>query len=292
MKVTIDPQSGFCFGVTRAIEIAEEELSSGRSLFCLGDIVHNEKEVARLQQIGLKIVTRDEFVKLHDCAVMIRAHGEPPETYRVAAENNIELIDATCPIVLKLQRLVRSAHLEMEPKGGQVVIYGKEGHAEVEGLNGQTGNTAIVVGSEAEIGKIDFSKPVTLFSQTTKDVDGFHRLAHSIGDRMEIDREGERPEFVWKDTICRKVSDRARQLRIFAASHDVVVFISGKKSSNGMILHKVCLETNPRTYLVSGTGEVKKGWFAGCTSAGVCGATSTPAWLMTTIAGEIEQFNI
>lgn len=291
MKVTIDPQSGFCFGVKRAIEIAEGELSSGRSLFCLGDIVHNGEEVARLEAKGLKIITRDEFASLHDCAVMVRAHGEPPETYRIAAENNIELIDASCPIVLKLQQKVKRAHHEMKLQGGQVVIYGKEGHAEVEGLNGQTGNTAIVVGSEAEIDKIDFSKPVTLFSQTTKDVDGFQRLVSLIDGRMQINQEGTAPEFVWRDTICRKVSDRAGQLRTFAANHDVVVFVSGKKSSNGMILHQVCREINSRTHLVAAPGEVKKDWFVGCSNVGVCGATSTPAWLMQAVADEIEKFN-
>lgn len=292
MKVTVDPRSGFCFGVSHAIELAEQELALHGTLFCLGDIVHNDGEVDRLQRMGLKIITHEEFRNLHDCRVLIRAHGEPPETYRLALENRIELIDGSCRIVLNLQQAVQKAGSEMVEKKGQVVIYGKPGHAEVVGLTGQTGHSAIVVGDEKDLEKIDFERPVRLFSQTTRDYGRFRYLAGVIEERMTIAGKGNPIDFKWNDSICRKVSNRAEQLRTFAAEHDVVVFVSGIKSSNGMILYQVCSDVNPRTYLVTCAEDVQPGWFRECVSVGVCGATSTPVWLMKNIAGEIEKLSI
>lgn len=291
MKVTIDPSSGFCFGVNRAIEIAEQELDSGGTLYCLGEIVHNGEEVARLEGLGLKTVAQEEFARLRDCTVLIRAHGEPPETYALARQNRIRLIDASCPIVLKLQQRVKQAHLAMKSTGGQVVLYGNKGHAEVLGLQGQTDYEAIVIGSVKELDQLDLKRPLTLFSQTTKDVMGFQTLVNKIDEQMAPNQENERPLFQWNDTICRKVSDRAAQLRIFASSHEVIVFVSGKKSSNGKVLFQVCKEVNPHTYFVSATGDLQGDWFLDCERVGVCGATSTPVWLMKDVAAEIEKFN-
>lgn len=289
MNVTIDPHSGFCFGVTNAVEIAERELAARGSLLCLGDIVHNEIEVERLKHLGLKIITHEEFKNLHDCKVLIRAHGEPPETYRTAYLNNIELIDATCPVVNKLQKSVNEAYTEMKEKDGQIVIFGKEGHAEVSGLSGHADNTAIVISEETGIGAIDFIRPVRFFSQTTKSISGFHKMVDAIQERMTEASADDPADFKYKDSICRQVSNRAGQLRIFAAGFDVVIFVSGKQSSNGLVLYDVCREVNRNTYLVSGPDEIRSEWFLNAGSAGVCGATSTPVWLMEAAAREIEQ---
>lgn len=275
--VTIDENSGFCFGVVYAIEMAEEELESSGSLYCLGDIVHNNKEVERLEKKGLKIIDHEEFKKLRDTKVLIRAHGEPPETYQYALENNIELIDASCPVVLKLQNRVKEAYDESH----QIVIYGKPGHAEVNGLVGQTHQEAVIVTSEDDIGKINFSHPVSLFSQTTKSTKGFYELAEKIQTNASA--------FKMNDTICRQVSNRDFQLQEFAKKFDVIIFVSGKKSSNGKVLYEVCKSVNTRSYFISDSEELNKEFFRDGNTVGVCGATSTPMWLMEEVAQAVKK---
>lgn len=277
MKVEIDNNSGFCFGVVYAIEMAEDYLDEVGSLFCLGDIVHNDKEVQRLEAKGLKIIDHSDLKELRDTTVLIRAHGEPPETYRLALENNIELIDASCPVVLKLQNRVRNAYEE----DSQIVIYGKPGHAEVNGLIGQTHQEAIIVTKEEDLEKIDFSRPISLFSQTTKSTEGFYKIKSLI--------EARSSEFKANDTICRQVSNRDPQLRIFSTQYDVVIFVSGKKSSNGKVLYEVCKSINPRSYFISDLKEIEPYWFENCVSVGICGATSTPMWLMEEVADAIRK---
>ena len=289
MLVTIDPRSGFCFGVVHAIRVAEHELRNNHKLYCLGDIVHNNMEVNRLKMMGLQIISHEELESLHDCRVMIRAHGEPPETYRIALRNNIELLDASCPIVLNLQNVIHQGYLEMKERKGQVVIYGKEGHAEVNGLKGQTNGSAIVVGDEADLPLIDFSRPVRLYSQTTMGLKGFEKIVNIIRIRMVQVATGKPIDFEWNDSVCRQVSNRSGHLRDFAGRFDVVIFVSGHKSSNGMILYKVCRDVNSRTHLVSGMEDLKGEWFADAHSVGICGATSTPVWLMEEIRNKIQE---
>ena len=291
MQVTIDPHSGFCFGVIHAIEVAELELRNNHPLYCLGDIVHNTMEVTRLKQMGLKIIDHTELESLHDCKVLIRAHGEPPETYRIALRNDIELIDASCRIVLHLQKMIRQGYLEMKAKNGQIVIYGREGHAEVNGLKGQTDGTAIVIGDEADLHKIDFTRPVRIYSQTTKSAEGFHKIISLIRDQMEALRGDLPVDFGWNDSVCRQVSKRAGLLQEFVSRFDVVIFVSGRKSSNGMILYGACKDKNPRTHLVESTAEVRPEWFENVQSVGICGATSTPLWLMEEVGNEIKKIN-
>lgn len=270
-----------------AIEVAERELRKNPELYCLGDIVHNNMEVTRLKKLGLEIINHDDLRNLHNCKVMIRAHGEPPETYQIALENDIELIDASCPIVLHLQNVIHQGYLEMKERNGQIIIYGMEGHAEVNGLRGQTNGTAIVVGDTNNLEVIDFSRPVRLYSQTTKSVEGFHDLASRIKSRMEEQNHGKPADFEWNDSICRQVSNRSGHLKDFALKFDLIIFVSGKKSSNGMILYKICKDVNKYTYLVSSASELEANWFEGKASVGICGATSTPMWLMEEIAREI-----
>jgi 4-hydroxy-3-methylbut-2-enyl diphosphate reductase len=277
MKVEIDSNSGFCFGVVYAIEMAEDYLNESGPLFCLGDIVHNDKEVQRLEAKGLKIIDHEDLKELKDTTVLIRAHGEPPETYKIALQNNIELIDASCPVVLKLQNRVRNAYEE----DVQIVIYGKPGHAEVNGLIGQTHQEAIIVTKEEDIEKIDFSRPISLFSQTTKSTEGFYKIKSLIEARSQ--------EFKANDTICRQVSNRDPQLRIFSTQYDVVIFVSGKKSSNGKVLYEVCKSINPRSYFISDVKEIEPFWFDNCESVGICGATSTPMWLMEQVSESIRN---
>jgi 4-hydroxy-3-methylbut-2-en-1-yl diphosphate reductase len=284
MKITIDKKSGFCFGVVNAIKKAEDELASEGTLYCLGDIVHNGAEVKRLNNRGMKTISREEFYTMKNCRVLIRAHGEPPETYNYARANNIELIDATCPIVLNIQKKIRSSCEKLSEVNGQLVIFGKPGHAEVEGLNGQTGHKAIVIQSIEEVDKIDFSRPVVLYSQTTKPLDEFREIADIISRRTR----GKVPVDI-KDTVCRQVSNRAPHLEKFAADHEVIVFVSGKKSSNGAVLFAACKKINARSYIVADTSEIEPEWFAGVESVGVCGATSTPQWLMEEVAAYIES---
>ncbi|MFM2206283.1 MAG: hypothetical protein RL213_258 [Bacteroidota bacterium] len=270
--------------------MAEEELERTGKLYCLGDIVHNNKEVDRLRDKGLEIIDHERLRELKDCKVLIRAHGEPPETYHTALANNIELIDASCPVVLKLQNRVRLSHMEAAEDGGQIVIYGEEGHAEVNGLIGQTGGSAIIVRTESDLERIDFSKPVRLFSQTTKSSAGFERMQELIRERSreQVEKEVGEEYLVSNDTICRQVSNRQPQLSKFAGQHDVIVFVSGKKSSNGKALFQVCKDVNPQTYFISDADELSASWFDGVDTVGVCGATSTPMWLMEQVAERVN----
>jgi 4-hydroxy-3-methylbut-2-en-1-yl diphosphate reductase len=289
MKITIDAESGFCFGVVFAIQMAEAELDASGTLYCLGDIVHNNMEVERLTRKGLKIINHDQLKELHDCKVLIRAHGEPPETYHTAIQNNIELIDASCPVVLKLQNRVRTSFEDIKRNNGQVVIYGETGHAEVNGLVGQTGGEAIILTGEQDIEKIDFNRPVYLFSQTTKSTEGFDHIRNVIENRVKsVKGVIESQDFIANDTICRQVSNREPQLEKFAAQHDVIVFVSGKKSSNGKALFGVCQSVNPNTYFISETAEIQSDWFRNAHTVGICGATSTPMWLMEDVAAFLQ----
>jgi len=282
MKVTIDANSGFCFGVVFAIQMAEDELNTNGTLYCLGDIVHNNMEVERLQSKGLKIINHEEFRNLKNTKVLIRAHGEPPETYRIAIENNIELIDASCPVVLKLQNRIRNGFEHLGE--GQLVVYGKPGHAEVNGLVGQTNGKAIIVESMEDLDLLDFTRPIQFFSQTTQPTSGFSEMLAEIRRRMQASGSESSLMLEANDTLCRQVSNREPQLREFSERHDVVLFVSGKKSSNGKVLFEVCKEINPRTYFVSTKEEVDPSWFQGDESVGICGATSTPMWLMEDVA--------
>lgn len=289
MEVTIDKNSGYCFGVEFAIQMAEDELRASDTLYCLGDIVHNGMEVKRLRDLGLKIIDREELENLQDCKVLIRAHGEPPETYQLALKNNIELIDASCPVVLKLQNRVKNAYDKAVENKGQIVIYGQKGHAEVIGLTGQTKDNAIIVTTEDDLDQIDFSRPVTLFSQTTKSTQGFYSLKDKIEERMKLNSASETNELDANDSICRQVSNREPQLAKFATEHDVIIFVSGKKSSNGKALYGVCKKINDRSYFVENEEELQKEWFNQNESVGICGATSTPMWLMEKVADTIKQ---
>jgi len=287
MNVTIDKNSGYCFGVEFAIRMAEDEMETYGPLYCLGDIVHNSMEVKRLHEKGLRVIDRDQLQNLHDCKVLIRAHGEPPETYETALKNNIELIDASCPVVLKLQNRVKSAYDKISEQKGQIVIFGQQGHAEVIGLSGQTNNEAIVITTEEDLNKIDFTRPVTLFSQTTKSTDKFYKMKSLIEERMKEAKSSEEG-FVYNDSICRQVSNREPQLRKFSHDHDVIVFVSGKKSSNGKALYGVCKAENERSYFIENETELEASWFKPSDSVGICGATSTPMWLMQQVADFIN----
>ncbi len=291
MKIEIDSNSGFCFGVVNAIQLAEMELDRNKTLYCLGDIVHNSAEVERLKKKGLVTIDHKQFKTLKNCKVLLRAHGEPPETYETAIQNNIQLIDASCPVVLKLQNNIKLGFDAILKKGGQVVIYGKEGHAEVNGLVGQTNNEAIVIGEIEDLDNIDFTKAINLFSQTTKNIDGFYEIQDEIKKRMVAAQGKENVEFIVNDTICRQVSHRQPQLHEFVKKHDVIVFVSGQKSSNGKMLYQVCKEENPNTYFVSDVDELNADWFKNADSIGICGATSTPRWLMEKIAKNIETLS-
>lgn len=292
MKISIDQNSGYCFGVEFAIQMAEDEMEQKQELYCLGDIVHNDMEVKRLNEKGLKVIDHEQLQHLHNCKVLIRAHGEPPETYLTALKNNIELVDASCPVVLKLQNRVKHAFDKMQDQNGQMVIYGKKGHAEVIGLTGQTNNEAIIISNENDLDKIDYSKPVILFSQTTKSTKGFYDIKSKIearfGDQSKINVE---ECFEAHDSICRQVSNREPHMIKFSEKHDVVIFVSGKKSSNGKALFKVCKDNNPRSYFVENSSEVDPNWFLDSDSVGICGATSTPMWLMEDVAKSISKLS-
>ena len=289
MKIEIDEKSGYCFGVEFAIQMAEDEMAEGKELYCLGDIVHNSMEVKRLFDKGLRTITRDELRDLRDCKVLIRAHGEPPETYQTAIENNIELVDASCPVVLKLQNRVKNAYDLARKKDGQLVIYGKQGHAEVIGLTGQTNNEAIIVMEDDDLEKIDFSRPITLFSQTTKSTKGFYRLKEIIEQRIEEEGLLSVADFDANDSICRQVSNREPNMEKFAIKHDVILFVAGKKSSNGKALYNVCLSHNERSYFVENESDIDLEWFEAEDSVGICGATSTPNWLMEQVAQFLQN---
>jgi 4-hydroxy-3-methylbut-2-enyl diphosphate reductase len=281
MLVETDKRSGFCFGVQNAVEIAEKALIKGEKVFSLGPIVHNDMEVERLASLGLVSVDHEEFSKLRDCKVLIRAHGEPPETYIIAEKNNITIIEATCPIVKKLQSRIKDTWKEADESRGQVVIFGKPGHAEVVGLLGQTENEGILVSGPDDLDKIDFTRPVSLFAQTTMSLKDYYNIADLLRSKM-VDKGIQDPDKLLhvNKTICGQVSNREPHLREFAKKHDVLIFVSGKESSNGKMLYSVCKNVNPETHFISSPDEIRKEWFTGKRSAGVCGATSTPKWLI------------
>lgn len=283
-RVEIDEGSGFCFGVVTAINKAEEELAKGGTLYCLGDIVHNSREVERLKAMGLITINHEEFNHLHDAKVLLRAHGEPPETYDIARRNNIEIIDATCPVVLRLQKKIKQEYTQECTEDKQIVIYGKSGHAEVLGLVGQTAGTAIVIEKLEEVKQLDFSKSIRLYSQTTKSLEEFQKIVEYIKEHIS-------PEvtFEYYDTICRQVANRIPNIRRFAASHDLIFFVSGKKSSNGKILFNECRSVNPNSHLIDSVREIDHQLLAGAQSIGICGATSTPKWLMEEISEAIKS---
>ena len=292
MKVTIDKYSGFCFGVVYAIQMAEDELAKSGKLYCLGDIVHNNMEVDRLNDLGLEIIDHEQLAELKDCKVLIRAHGEPPETYQTAIKNNIQLLDASCPVVLKLQHNIKEGYEEITKINGQIIIFGKEGHAEVQGLLGQTDGKAIIVASADDLDKVDFNAPIYMYSQTTKSPKAFTDLQEEIKRRKVLVGNDDAVKFIVHDTLCRQVSGREPQLKEFAKENDVIVFVSGKKSSNGKMLFQSCLKENPNSYFVSEENEIKKEWFSENSEVGICGATSTPRWLMENVAENIRQINL
>ena len=284
IKVEIDEGSGFCFGVVTAINKAEEELAKGETLYCLGDIVHNSREVERLKTMGLITINREEFKQLRNAKVLLRAHGEPPETYMIARENNIEIIDATCPVVLRLQKRIKQEFLQDAANDEkQIVIYGKNGHA-VLGLVGQTDGKAIVIEKAEEVKKLDLNKSIRLFSQTTKSLDEFQEIVAYI--KQNISPEA---TFEYYDTICRQVANRMPKLREFAATHDLIFFVSGKKSSNGKMLFEECLKVNANSHLIDNEKEIDPSLLQNVQSIGVCGATSTPKWLMEKIYNHIQS---
>lgn len=272
-QIEIDDGSGFCFGVTTAIKKAEEELAKGTKLYCLGDIVHNGMECDRLKRLGLITINHDDMAKLHDAKVLLRAHGEPPSTYELAKRNNIEIIDATCPVVLQLQRRIKKQY-DSEPDA-QIVIFGKNGHAEVLGLVGQTQQNAIVIEKLEDVTRLDFSRDIYLYSQTTKSLDEFHKIINYIQEHIS-------PEATFKsfDTICRQVANRMPNISQFATRHDLILFVCGRKSSNGKVLFNECRSVNPNSHLIEGPEEIEDSWLEGIKTIGICGATSTPKWLM------------
>lgn len=281
MKVVIDSNAGFCFGVVKAISKAEEELAKRRSLLCLGDLVHNNAEVSRLAELGLEVIDHERFRTLTDTKVLIRAHGEPPSTYEEARKRNISLVDATCPIVLALQKNVRAGYEEMRRVGGQVVIFGKHGHAEVIGLNGQTENTAVIISDPSDLTGIDFDRPVRLYSQTTQSRDQYRALADSIGGRMVSE------DFKVFDTVCRRVANRTAELREFALSVELLLFVSGANSSNGKYLYEYCRKVQPNTRFISDASQIDAAWLRGIDTVGITGATSTPRWLMEVVSCQL-----
>ena len=284
MKIEIDNNSGFCFGVMRATTTAESELSKEQPLYCLGDIVHNGQEVERLTKLGLTTIDHTQLAQLQNARVLLRAHGEPPHTYELAHKNNITIIDATCPVVLKLQQKIKQAY-NNHPEA-QIVIYGKIGHAEVIGLEGQTNGNAIVIEDENDLSKIDFNHPIILFSQTTKSVEGFNQLVNTIKTKLSTSNN---IHFEYHDTICRNVANRIPNIKKFASQFDVVLFVAGAKSSNGKVLFNECLSVNPHTYLVSSAEELNPEWLKNVESIGICGATSTPKWLMEAIKQKVTN---
>ena len=291
IQIEIDNGSGFCFGVTTAIRKAEEELAKGETLYCLGDIVHNGKECDRLKQMGLITINHEQLAQLHDVKVLFRAHGEPPETYELARQNNIEIIDATCPVVLQLQKRIKrqfdSNNVQCSMVNGQcpqIVIFGKKGHAEVLGLVGQTKSSAIVIESFEEVKKLDFNHDIYLYSQTTKSLDEFHRIIDYIQGHISPEAQ-----FQCFDTICRSVANRMPNISQFATKHDLILFVCGKKSSNGKVLFNECLRVNPNSHQIEDPGEIRPEWLEGINTIGICGATSTPKWLMEQCRDRISQ---
>lgn len=285
VNIEIDQKSGFCFGVVNAIKKAEEELAKGTPIYCLGDIVHNGQEVNRLANLGLVTISHEEFKNLRDVKVMFRAHGEPPSTYKIAKENNIELIDASCPVVLRLQKRIKTSYeADQANDKKQILIYGKPGHAEVIGLLGQVDENAIVIESIDDLSKVDFTKNTRLFSQTTKSLEGFNKLVSEISKKMEPNAT-----FEYTDTICRQVANRMPNIANFAQQNDIVLFVSGKKSSNGKVLYGHSKSINPNTYFITEPDEVEALNLDFTKKIGICGATSTPSWLMEAVADKIRE---
>jgi 4-hydroxy-3-methylbut-2-enyl diphosphate reductase len=284
LNIEIDKKSGFCFGVVKAISKAEEELAKGETLYCLGDIVHNDQEVERLARMGLRTIDYEQFGQLHDAKVLLRAHGEPPSTYEIAKKNHITLIDASCPVVLRLQSRIKNA-FEMAPTPDtQFIIYGQKGHAEVNGLVGQTNGKAIVIEDENDLDKVDLSKPIRLFSQTTKSLDGFTHLVKTLSEN-----KNKTNDYQFTDSICRQVANRIPNIITFAQQNDIIIFVSGNKSSNGKELYEKSKKTNPNTYFVSKAEEILNLDLDFTKKIGICGATSTPRWLMEEIAKKLEK---
>jgi len=283
-NIEIDKKSGFCFGVVNAISKAEEELAKSGTLYCLGDIVHNGQEVERLTKMGLITIDHKQFEQLHDVKVLLRAHGEPPSTYETARKNNITLIDASCPVVLKLQTRIKKSYENLPTEDTQVVIYGHIGHAEVNGLVGQTDEKAIVIETEDDLNKVDLSKNIRLFSQTTKSLEGFNHLVTTLSEQIKKD-----VDFAYYDTICRQVANRIPNITTFAKQNDIIIFVSGKKSSNGKVLYEHCKSINPNTYLVTEADEVEDLDLDFTKKIGVCGATSTPRWQMEEVADRLNK---
>jgi 4-hydroxy-3-methylbut-2-enyl diphosphate reductase len=292
LQIEIDNGSGFCFGVTTAIKKAEEELAQGQALYCLGDIVHNGMECDRLREMGLITINHEDMRRLHDVKVLLRAHGEPPETYELARRNNIEIIDATCPVVLQLQKRIKKQYdenasrspLDSCPRSPEIVIFGKRGHAEVLGLVGQTDSNAIVIESFDEVKKLDFTRDIYLYSQTTKSLDEFHRIIEYIQDHIAAGAT-----FQSFDTICRSVANRMPNISQFATKHDLILFVCGRKSSNGKVLFNECLRVNPNAHLIEDPQEIRSEWLDGIRTVGICGATSTPKWLMEQCRDAIQR---
>ncbi|GHV57555.1 4-hydroxy-3-methylbut-2-enyl diphosphate reductase [Bacteroidia bacterium] len=279
ISVEIDSDSGFCFGVVNAIQHAERELAVNSELYCLGDIVHNSQEVARLQKKGLETINHEDLQRMQNKKVLLRAHGEPPSTYETAIQNGIRIVDATCPVVLQLQKKIRKIYQSSDPEDSRIVIFGKIGHAEVNGLVGQTEGTAIVIETKDDIRQLDFNKNISLFSQTTMSVEDFSEIVQEIQSHVK-------PPYVFHffDTICRQVANRIPNIRKFASKHDLVLFVAGKKSSNGKVLFHECRQANPNTYRISSPEDIDPVWFKAVRSVGICGATSTPKWLMEEVA--------
>ncbi len=286
-NIEIDLKSGFCFGVVNAIKKAEEELAKGGILYCLGDIVHNNLEVDRLEKLGLKTINHEEFAKLKNVKVLLRAHGEPPSTYQIAKENNIEIIDASCPVVLRLQKKIHDKYNDEKEYNTQIVIYGKNGHAEVNGLLGQTDSSAIVIEKKEDLDKLDFGRNICLFSQTTKPLDGFQEIIDIIQSRM---KEGARFEYF--DTICRQVSNRIPNIKEFALKHDIIFFVAGEKSSNGKVLFAECRKHNPNSYFITTPSGIDPSVINKTASIGICGATSTPKWQMEEVEQKINEIRL
>ena len=284
LKVEIHNESGFCFGVVNAIKNAEEELANDKDLYCLGDIVHNSQEVARLQKKGLRTINHEDLKAMQNKKVLLRAHGEPPSTYETAQQNGIRIIDATCPVVLQLQRKIRKYYSESHGNATQIVIFGKNGHAEVNGLVGQTEGTAVVIENKSDLEQLDFNRAICLFSQTTMSVNDFQEIVQEIQARIH-------PEvnFKYFDTICRQVANRIPNIRTFAAHHDLVLFVAGEKSSNGKVLFAECQKANPNTVLISSPDNILPEWLIDSKSVGICGATSTPKWLMEEVAQTVKS---
>ncbi|MFA5566924.1 MAG: 4-hydroxy-3-methylbut-2-enyl diphosphate reductase [Acidimicrobiia bacterium] len=289
MIVEIDKKSGFCFGVVRAIEAAEKQLQNNKPLYCLGDIVHNNEEVNRLSKMGLKIISHDEFQRLTNTEVLIRAHGEPPQTYQTAKENNITLIDATCPVVLKLQKDIKKSFEDAIFANGQILIFGKAGHAEVIGLLGQTQNKGIVITSLKDIDAIDYDRPAKMYSQTTQSVEEYQTINTAIQHRYE--QKGNTSLFQYYDTICYRVANRAKEIKQFASLYNKIIFVSGEKSSNGLYLFDICKKVNPLSFFIFNRNQLNKITFNKNDRIGICGATSTPMWLMQEIAENIKNKN-